>query len=135
MPHGEQPADGDAEDLAVTACHEVELGLEWLQRAQGHLLEFHHATGHAMDHLAEAERLLRACGETELANDLRDEHLPAGVVDGDRWSYDLVEEFQAGVLADVRGFERTARERLADGRRHPAERRQERAWKRRADPE
>jgi hypothetical protein len=135
MPHENRAGEGDPDDLTVTACHEVELALEWLQRAQGHLLEFHHATGHAMDHLAEAERLLRACGETDLADELRDEHLPSGVVDGDRWSYDVVEEFQAGVLADVRSFERETRERLADGRRHPAERRQERAWKRRADPE
>jgi len=135
MGHENRSTDGDPEDLTVTACHEVELGLEWLQRAQGHLLEFHHATGHAMDHLAEAERLLRACGETELADELRDDLLPAGVVDGDRWSYDLVEEFQTGVLAEVRGFEHAARDQLADGQRHPAERRQERAWKRRADPD
>jgi hypothetical protein len=131
----DQSAESDPEQLAETACHEVELALEWLQRAQGHLLEFHHATGHAMDHLAEGERLLRACGQEDLADRVRDEHLPSGVVDGDRWSYDLVEEFQTGVLADVRAFERTTRDQLVDGQRHPAERRQERTWKRRADPD
>ncbi len=123
----------DTDSMATAAYHEVELGLEWLQRAQGHLLEFHHATGHAMDHLAEAERLLRACGHTDLADSLRDDHLPAGVVDEDRWSYDVVEEFQAGVLADVQSFEHTARDRLADGTRHVAERQQEREWKERAE--
>jgi len=124
----------DPDAMTTTAYHEVELALEWFQRAQGHLLEFHHAVGHAMDHLAEAERLTRACGHADLADTLRDEHLPAGV-DGDRWSYDLVEEFQAGVLADVQSFEVTARDRLADGTRHVNERQQEREWKDRADPD
>ncbi len=125
----------DPDAVTTTAYHEVELALEWFQRAQGHLLEFHHAVGHAMDHLSEAERLMRACGHPDLADSLRDDHLPAGVVDDDRWSYDIVEEFQTGVLADVQSFEHTARTRLTDGTRHVAERRQEREWKERADPD
>jgi hypothetical protein len=125
--------DPDDPDATTTALHEVELALEWLQRAQGHLLEFHHATGHAMDHLADAERLLRDCGHTDLADRLRDTHLPSGVVDDDRWSYDIVEGFQSGILADVAAFERETRDRLTDGSRHVAERRQERDWKRRSN--
>lgn len=123
------------DDETVAALHEVELGVEWLQRANGHLLEFHHATGHAMDHLYEGEQALRAAGHDELADALRDEHLPAGVVDGDRWSYDVVEEFQSGVLAALLAFEERARGTLSAGQRHVAERRQERRWKRRANEE
>jgi len=131
------PADPveSLDDDTVAALHEVELGVEWLQRANGHLLEFHHATGHAMDHFYEAERGLRAAGHDGLADALRDRHLPAGVVDGDRWSYDVVEEFQTGVLADLLAFDEAARERLAGGLRHVAERRQERRWKDRANRE
>jgi hypothetical protein len=115
------------------ALHQVELGLEWLHRAHGHLVEFHHNTGHAMDHLAEAEEDLRTCGYDELADALRDRYLPRGVIDDDRWSYDVLECFQEGFLADVETFEKDARETLADGRRHVTERAQEAAWKDRAE--
>lgn len=115
------------------ALHEVELGLEWLQRAQGSLIEFHHATGHGMDHLYQAESLLREGGHEELADAIRDELLPHGVVDEDRWSYDVVEDFQETLLAETIALERQVRRDLADGTRHVAERRQERAWKNRAD--
>jgi hypothetical protein len=114
------------------ALHQVELGLEWLHRAHGHLVEFHHNTGHAMDHLAEAEDLLRDCGFDDLADTLRDEYLPRGVIDDDRWSYDVLECFQADFLNDIRSFEAETREQVADGQRHVAERAQEGAWKRRA---
>jgi hypothetical protein len=122
-------------DREVEALHEVELGLEWVQRAQGHLLEFHHATGHGMDHLHRAEESLRATGHDALADAVRTELLPHGVVDGDRWSYDVVEDFQGTLLAETRALERRVRRELADGERHVRERRQEREWKRRADEE
>ena len=113
------------------ALHSVELGVEWLHRAHGNLVEFHHKTGHAMDHLAEAEEQLRTCGHTELADALRDEYLPRGVIDEGRWSYDVLESYQEGFLSELTAFEERTRV-LADGRRHVAERRQEREWKRRA---
>ncbi|AFO57647.1 MULTISPECIES: hypothetical protein [Natrinema] len=125
-----EPTLSDAEREAL---HEVELGLEWVQRAQGCLLEFHHATGHGMDHLYRAEEVLRTAGHDELADAIRTDLLPHGVVDEDRWSYDVVENFQETLLAETRSLERRVRRDLADGERHVRERRQERAWKRRAD--
>jgi hypothetical protein len=113
------------------ALHSVELGVEWLRRAHGDLLGVHHKTGHAMDHFARAEEQLCDCGYEGLAEALRCEHLPRGAVD-DRWTYDLVETFEAGLLADLTGFEEQAREAVADGHRHVAERHQERAWRERA---
>ena len=115
------------------ALHEVELGLEWLQRAQGSLLEFHHATGHGMDHLETARRRLAASGHHELATAVQTEVLPRGVVDGDRWSYDVVESFQSELLVEVVRLEARVRRELADGKRHVTEREQERAWKARAE--
>ncbi|ELY52911.1 hypothetical protein [Natronolimnohabitans innermongolicus] len=135
------PTDGSAGpivELTGTECdalHEVELALEWLQRAQGQLLAVHHATGHGMDHLREAEDLLRDAGRDDLADDIRDGLLPRGVVDDDRWSYDVVEDFQENLLADSRALERRVRHELADGERHVRERRQERRWKGRAETE
>jgi len=115
----------------LAALHEAELGVEWLRRAHGSLVEVHHATGHAMDHLHEAESTLRANGHTALADQLRDELLPSGAIE-DRWTYDLLETFESGILDDVTDYERRVREELADGQRHLTERRQEREWKRRA---
>ncbi len=117
----------------LAALHEVELALEWLQRAQGCLIEFHHATGHGMDHLAEAEELLTASGHDDLAAAIRRELLPHGVVDEDRWSYDVLENFQETLLAEATALETRVRGDLAGGERHVRERRQERAWKDRAN--
>ncbi|AGB30582.1 hypothetical protein C488_10848 [Natrinema pellirubrum DSM 15624] len=134
-PHPDRDADPAAvpSDAELEALHEVELGLEWIQRAQGCLLEFHHATGHGMDHLARSEELLREAGNDDLADAIRTELLPHGVVDEDRWSYDVLENFQTTLLAETRSLERRVRRELADGKRHVRERRQEREWKRRAE--
>ncbi|WP_262175900.1 hypothetical protein [Haloarcula laminariae] len=114
----------------LDALHSAELGVEWLRRAHGTLIEVHHATGHAMDHLHDAEATLREAGHAELADQLRDELLPRGAIE-DRWTYDLLETFESGILADATDYERRVREELADGQRHLTERRQEREWKRR----
>jgi hypothetical protein len=126
------PAD-ELTDSEVEALHEVELGVEWLRRAHGKLVEFHHNTGHAMEHLDEAESLLRESGHEGLADEIRDNHLPRGVIDDDRWSYDVLECFEADFMDEVIAFDNLARRDLADGRRHVAERRQEREWKREAE--
>jgi hypothetical protein len=134
--HGEEnAADRELTETEVEALHEVELGVENLHRAHGHLVSFHHATGRAMDHLAEAERLLREAGHDEYADALRDEHLPRGVVggrDGGRWSYAVLEDFQDRFLAGVLAYGDGIHEALAGGQRHVAERRQERSWRARA---
>lgn len=121
----------DLTDREVAALHQVELGVEWFHRAHGHLVQFHHAVGHAMDHLADAETELRASGYDGLADDLRDDLLPRGVV-GDTWSYGVLEAYQDGPLADATDFESETRESVAGGRRHVAERRQEREWNERS---
>lgn len=131
-----EPTDDSAptiSDEELEALHEVELGLEWLQRAQGCLIEFHHATGHGMDHLAEAEAVLEAAGRDDLADAIRNGLLPHGVVDRDRWSYDVLENFQETLLLETVALEQRVRQELADGQRHVRERQQEREWKERAD--
>lgn len=85
-----------------------------------------------MDRFYEAEGKLRSAGHEELANELRDDHLPAGAY-GDDWSYALVEEFRTGLLDGIDGFETELREELAGGLGHVSERRQRRRWRERAD--
>lgn len=127
----------DLSETELTAIHRVELGLEWLHRAHGSLVAFHHNTGHAMDHLAAAEELFRESGHDGLADSLRDELLPMGVVPGEdgvgRWTYEVLEAFEAGLYADAREFEIAARESVTGGVRHAAERRQQSEWRERAE--
>jgi hypothetical protein len=126
---GIDPPETTAAERA--ALHELQLGGEHVQRAYGHLLAFHHQVGRAMDRYAAAEPLLREAGHDSLADEIRDRHLPAGVV-GDRWSYELVEAFEAGFLEGTTGFERRVRDRLAEGVGHVTEREQQREWRERA---
>jgi hypothetical protein len=121
----------DLTDGERAALHELQLGVEELNRAYGHLLAFHHAVGRSMDHFASAEPELRAAGHDDHADAIRDHHLPAGVID-DRWSYELVEAFAAGFLADATGFEERVRADLAGGQSHVRERAQQQAWRERA---
>lgn len=121
--------DMDERELAV--LHECQLAIEYLYRAYGNLLTFHHGVGHAMDRFAVAERELRALGHDALADELRDEHLPAGAVD-EVWTYELVEAFQSGMLSAVAAFERDVREELAEGTPHLHERHQQARWRERS---
>jgi hypothetical protein len=125
-------------DTEAEALHEVELGIEHLKRAHGHLVSFHHAVGRGMDHLADAETLLRAAGHDALADAIRDDYLPRGVIesthpeDQGRWSYDILERYEDAFLDDIVAFGAQAADEIAGGLRHVEERRQERDWKDRA---
>lgn len=124
------PDDSDLSDTEREALYRAELGVEHLHRAYGDLLSFHHQIGRVMDQMDDAERLLRDAGRETYANELRDEHLPAGVV-GDDWTYELVEAFRTDFLAAISEFEEDLREDLADGREHVAEREQKREYRER----
>lgn len=84
-----------------------------------------------MDRVDDAEALLREAGHEEMADELRDRHLPAGVV-GDRWSYEVAESFQGGLLNEITAFETDVRRTLAGGVSHVTEREQQRRWRERA---
>jgi len=128
--------DSNLAETELAAIHRVELGIEWLHRAHGSLVAFHHKTGHAMDHLATAGELFREAGHDGLADRLRDDLLPRGVVPREQgpgqWTYELLEAFEEDLYADARTFEVEAREAVTDGLRHAAERRQQAEWRRRA---
>jgi len=128
--------DDDLSETEVEAVHQVELGLEWLHRAHGALVQFHHNTGHAMDHLDDAAELLAEAGHDDLADQLQNELLPKGVLprDGDEgwWTYEVIEGFESQLYDDIRAFETETREQVSDGERHPAEQRQQESWRSRA---
>jgi hypothetical protein len=134
---GDESADGPDTEVDVPddvdALHEVEVGTEWIKRAHGHLLAFHHAVGHGVDHFASAEQPLAESGHEDLAARIRNDLLHRGVIDGDRWSYDVLECFESDFLTNVRDFESDARDAISDGRRHVREHRQRRHWLERSD--
>lgn len=121
------------DDETESALHELELGIEGLRKGHGYLVQFHHVTGHAMEHFSEAEANLRDAGYDDLADHIRDDILPRGVFGSDRWTYELVESFETGFLRDIESFERNTRDEIADGERHIRERRMQRRWQERAE--
>jgi len=137
MMEAQSPGFESLDQIDRNALHEVELGTERLHRAHGHLVAFHHNVGRGMDHYASAEPLLREGGHHDLADRLRDECLPLGVVPGDdpddvtagRWSYDILENFQRSFLRDMTAFDDDVHEQVSDGLWHATERVQEREWK------
>lgn len=127
----------DVDDLELTdaeqdALHDLQLAVEYIHRAYGDLLAFHHELGHAMDRMADAEALLREAGHEGWADELRDDHLPRGAVE-DRWTYELVGEFSEDFLTDVIDLEETVRDDLADGIDHVTERKHQRRLRERAE--
>ncbi|WP_240334809.1 hypothetical protein [Halorussus sp. MSC15.2] len=130
-------SDSTAQDLTDAereALHELQVGIEHVRRGYGRLLDCHHQVGRGMDRFDAAREKLREAGHDELADELRDSHLPAGAV-GDQWTYQLVETFEAEFLATVSEFEASVREQLADGENHVTERKCQREWRDRADGE
>ena len=125
------PDDLELSDAEAEALHNMQLGIEYVSRAYGHLLEFHHELGHAMDRMSNAENRLREAGHEEWADELRDNHLPAGAI-SDQWTFELVEEFSTAFLEEVDTFEDEVRDELADGVDHVTERRQKRRLRERA---
>lgn len=126
------PDELDLGDAELAALHDLQLGIEYVYRAYGTLLEFHHDLGHAMDRMGDAEDHLREAGHEAWADALRDDHLPAGAV-SDQWTFELVEEFSGSFLDELAGFEADVRDELADGLDHVTERRQKRRLHERAE--
>lgn len=118
----------DLSETEVAALHEVQLGIEYVYQGFGMLLAYHHCVGRAMNRFYDAEALLREAGHETFADELRDRHLPAGAV-GDAWTYEQVDDFRHGFLADLTAFETAVREQLAGGVDHVGERRQQADWR------
>lgn len=73
-----------------------------------------------MEHFEEAERRLDE-GD-DVAAGLREDVLPAGVTDDGKLTYEVVDEFETGLLDDVESVCDASLSELADGRRYPIER-------------
>ncbi|GAA2903685.1 hypothetical protein GCM10010517_69680 [Streptosporangium fragile] len=105
------------DEATVEALGKLSEALETTERARGHLYSFHQLTGHADLQLDEAVEMLRAAGHPEMADIVTSELIGRNVLP-DRWTYQVVEEYEDGYYGVFADVERRIRERLAGGRRH-----------------
>ncbi|MET0449988.1 MAG: hypothetical protein ABW004_16360 [Aeromicrobium sp.] len=104
-------------DETVEALGKLSEALETVEEARGLLYAFHRRCGEADLMLGDAVDLLRDAGHGELADDISADLVGRNIVEG-RWSFQVVEEYDAGYYAAFKDHERAARDRLAAGRPH-----------------
>jgi hypothetical protein len=107
----------ELDDTTVEGLGKLSEALETVDQARGLLYGFHQLTGKADLLLQDAVELLRKAGHAELADDL-DRDLVGRNVIADRWTFQIVEDFDDTYWSVFRDFEARARAELADGDRH-----------------
>jgi hypothetical protein len=112
--HRRPPGTSDA---TVAATGKLGEALEWVERARGHLYEFHQLSGHADLAFGEAADALDEAGHADWAAVVRRELVGLNVLDG-RWTFQIVEEYDDGYWTCARDVERRVRGALVGGRRH-----------------
>jgi hypothetical protein len=104
-------------DETVAAVGKLSEALEWLERARGRLYDFHQMLGHLDFQMEDAAGQLRDAGHSELAELVATEVVGRNVLDG-RWTFQVLEEFEATYYEPIRRVEAQVRDQLMAGRRH-----------------
>jgi hypothetical protein len=104
-------------DGIVAAVGKLTEALERVQRARGHLYEFHQLIGGADEKVGLAADWLEEQGEVDWAQRLRTEMVGRNVLQG-RWTFQVIEEFDDGYYSDIVEIEKAARNQFMGGRRH-----------------
>jgi hypothetical protein len=110
----------DLDDDTVAALGKLSESLETVEQARGLLYGFHQLTGKADLLLQEAVAQFRDAGQTDLADAL-DRDLVGRNVIADRWTFQIVEDFDAHYWSTFREFDQRARDELSGGDRHVLE--------------
>ena len=110
----------DLDDTTVEGLGKLSEALETIEQARGQLYGFHQHSGKADLLLQDAVELLRKAGHTRLADDL-DRDLVGRNVIADRWTFQVVEDYDANYWSTYRAFDQRARDELAGGDRHVLE--------------
>ena len=105
------------DDKTVEACGKASEALEWLERARGRLFDFHQMLGHLDLQMGDAAELLRQAGHPRLADLVDTEVVGRNVLDG-RWTFQIIEEFEALYYGPVKLIEQQLRDELLEGKRH-----------------
>ena len=123
----------DLDATTVEGLGKLSEALETVEQARGLLYGFHQLTGKADRTLQEAVELLRSAGHDTLADDL-DRDLVGRNVIADRWTFQIVEDFDANYWCTFRDFDARARDELAGGDRHVYEARMKQRERTRGHP-
>lgn len=107
----------EPDDATVDAVGLLSEALEYADRARGHLYAFHQLTGRSDFLVGDAADALRKCGHTELADRLEQELVGRNVI-ADRWTFQIVEDYDDNYWDAFRALEADVREQLTGGRRH-----------------
>ena len=110
----------DLDDDVVSALGKLSEALETVEQARGLLYGFHQLTGKADRLLQEAVEEFRATGQTELADSLERDLVGRNVI-ADRWTFQVVEDFDASYWAAFRAADQQARDQLSGGDKHVLE--------------
>ncbi|HSP05263.1 MAG TPA: hypothetical protein VLR27_17285 [Acidimicrobiales bacterium] len=86
------------DDDTVAAVGKLGEAMEWVERARGRLYDFHQMMGRADLLAGEAVEKLRDCGQDGLADDVQEHLVGRNVLEG-RWTFQIVEEFDATYYA------------------------------------
>ncbi|MBW8481915.1 hypothetical protein [Actinomadura parmotrematis] len=121
------------DDATVEAVGKVGEALETVERARGHLYAFHQLMGTADLALGEAVEMLAQAGHAEQAAVLDREIVGRNVLDG-RWTFQVVEEYDATYYGPFKDLERRVREDLVGEGRHPYEARMKERRRTRGHP-
>jgi hypothetical protein len=105
------------DDVTVEALGKLSEALEIVEEARGQLYTFHRRTGEADLALDAAVDLFRKAGHEDIAERITTDLIGRNVLEG-RWTFQLVEEYDAGYYATFKEHERSAREALTPGRTH-----------------
>lgn len=105
------------DDATVEAVGKLSEAVEVVERARGHLYGFHQLMGTADLTMGHAADLLEAAGHAEAAGRVRTELVGRNVVHG-RWTFQVVDEYDATYYEPVRAAERDLRDALVGGVPH-----------------
>jgi hypothetical protein len=104
-------------DATVEALGKLSEALETCERARGHLYTFHQLTGSSDIQLQGAVAALREAGHDEIADRIERDLVGRNVLP-DRWTFQIMEEYDDTYWSLFREVERSTREELAGGVRH-----------------
>lgn len=104
-------------DTTIDALGKLSEALEVVEHARGLLYGFHRLSGKADLALGEAVELMRDAGHTAIADQLEEVMVGRNVIEG-RWTFQIVEDYDAHYYATFVEEERNARQLLAEGKKH-----------------
>ncbi|WP_038522974.1 hypothetical protein [Amycolatopsis japonica] len=110
-------SSSEPDEATVDAVGKLTFALETVEQARGHLYAFHHLTGTADFALGEAVEALRKAGHAEWAERIQTELVGLNVLP-ERWTFQLIEEYDEGYYAAYRDMARDVTGALTGGRRH-----------------